>query len=139
MDLLKKLNRNGLGGRQMLALMYRYKNDQITNIVKNTMSPIRILEYKNRLIRKINPIYQDPGVPRNPLNFRSHYYAPRKYFAGSYIDTYWFNLYVIGAMTLLALIALYLDLLRKLVVGTGNLYEKFQFWLSGSRQIRSGK
>ncbi len=133
MALLRTLKRSGIGNKQLLDLMYKYKNDQVTYIVKNTMSPVRILEYKDRLIRKINPVYEDPEVPVNPFNFRSQYYAPRKYFAGMYIDTYWFNLYIIVAMTFLALITLYFDLLRKLIIRIGNLYEKLRFRSAGSR------
>ena len=126
-ELLEAYKRSGIGNEQLLELMHKYKNEQVSTIVKNTMDPVRILEYKNRLIRKINPIYQDPEPPKNPFNFRSQYYAPTKYFMGLYIDTYWFNLFIIVCMTALALVALYLDLLRKLIVWIGNSYEKLMF------------
>lgn len=132
-ELLRKIRVSGKGDNQFLARMYAYKNEQITNIVTNTMSPLRILEYDNKLIRKINPIFQDPEPPKNPLNFRAHYFAPRKFFAGVYIDTYWFNLLIISAMTWVALIALYFDLLRKLILWIGHLYERLGFWLFDSK------
>jgi hypothetical protein len=132
-ELLKKIRVSGKGDNPFLVRMYAYKNEQIAKIVTNIMSPLRILEYDNKLIRKINPIFQDPEPPKNPLNFRAQYYAPRKFFAGVYIDTYWFNLLIISAMTWVALIALYFDLLRKLIIWIGHLYEKMDFWLFGSK------
>jgi len=99
----------------MRERLFDYKNDQISEIVKNKASLLRILEYKDRLVRKTTPIYADPEPPRNPMNFRSHYYAPRKYFAGYYFDTFWFNIWVIWGMTIITLIALYFDVLRKII------------------------
>ncbi len=97
----------------------KYTNDKVKAIVEN-QTAIRIMEVDNRLIRKINPIYATPEEPENPLNFRTFFYAPEKYFMGLYYDTYWFNIIIIWIMTLFALIALYLDLLKK----TLNLFGK---------------
>jgi len=131
-NLLKKYSSSGKNTNLFLEIMNKYKNNNISEIVKNIMSPVRILEYDNKLIRKVYPIYEDPEIPDNPLNFRTHYYAPRKYFAGSYIDTYWFNILVIITMTIVALITLYYDLLRKVIVWTGHLPDKLRFWFKKS-------
>ncbi|MCG8309098.1 MAG: ATP-binding cassette domain-containing protein [Cytophagales bacterium] len=97
-----------------------YSNNKINSIVKNTQSLKFILEVKNRLIRKTTPIYATPEIPDNPLDFRTFFYAPVKYFGGIYMDTYWFNLAIIWGMAFLALIALYMDLLKKFL----NLFVK---------------
>ena len=68
----------------------------------------------------MTPIYATPDVPNNLLDFRTFFYAPEKYFAGSFIDTYWFNVIIIWFMALIALVALYLDLLKKFL----NLFSK---------------
>ena len=103
-----------------LAIENAYTNEKVSSIVTNRMGKKRILEVGNKLIRKINPIYATPDVPENPLNFRTFYYAPQKYFVGRYYDTFWFNVIIIWIMSLFALIALYLDLLKKFL----KLFEK---------------
>ena len=60
-----------------------------------------------------DPIYATPDVQDNPLDFRTFYYAPQKYFAGVFYDTFWFNVIIIWIMVFFGIIALYLDLLRK--------------------------
>lgn len=92
-----------------------HKNQRIDEMVKNTASPSRIIEYGNRLYRKINPIYFDPEDVRGPMDFRTHFYAPRKHLFGYYFNTLGFNIAVIWGMTLLTLLALYFDALRKVV------------------------
>ncbi|NPA67560.1 MAG: hypothetical protein GXO50_03015, partial [Chlorobi bacterium] len=52
--------------------------------------------------------------------FRSHFYAPHKYFMGKTYDTFWFNLFVIWAMSVLLYIPLYYDHLRKIIEFFGN-------------------
>ncbi len=93
----------------------QYKNDKIEETVTNRLSKSRIVRYKNKLVRKFEPIYADPEIPDNPLNFRTYYYAPTKYFAGMYFDTFWFNLVIMWLMTAVALIALYFNWLMNLI------------------------
>ena len=96
-----------------------YTNEKVGNIVKNKGINF-IMQVGNRLIRKTTPIYATPEIPENPLNFRTFYYAPQKYFAGRYFDTFWFNIFIIWGMSILALLALYLDLLKRFL----NLFER---------------
>ncbi|MCK5704356.1 MAG: hypothetical protein KAI29_24550, partial [Cyclobacteriaceae bacterium] len=103
-----------------LEIKNAYTNEKVSSIVTNSMGKKRILEVGNKLIRKINPIYATPDVPENPLNFRTFYYAPQKYFAGRYYDTYWFNVVIIWIMVVFASLALYFDLLKKFL----NLFVK---------------
>jgi hypothetical protein len=90
-----------------------YTNDKIRSIVEDNLSPPFILEVGNKLIRKTTPIYATPEVPENPLNFRTFLYAPEKYFAGFFFDTYWFNMVIIWLTTFIAIVILYMDLLKK--------------------------
>ncbi len=103
-----------------LELRRSFTNEKITTMVQNEQSKDRILEVGDKLIRKINPIYATPEEPENPLNFRTFFYAPEKYFAGFYYDTYWFDVIIMWIMVAFAMIVLYLDLLRKLL----NLFDK---------------
>ena len=72
------------------------------------------MEYKGELYQQIDPIYLDPSSDA-PIGVRSHFFAPRKNFLGRYYDTYSFNIAFIWFMTILLYLALYFDLLGKLV------------------------
>jgi len=116
---LKKVIRDKNLEEEYFHLKNSYTNEKVASIVKNQGFEF-IKEVGNRLIRKTTPIYATPEIPENPLNFRTFYYAPQKYFAGRYFDTFWFNVAIIWVMSIIALIALYLDLLKKIF----NLFER---------------
>jgi hypothetical protein len=99
------------------ATLYKklYYNENLATLVRNSNTEQRIVEVDNRFIRRVDLIYQEPDQNRHPLNYRTHMYAPVKYFFGMKIDTYWFNVGVIWFMTILLYAALYFDLLKKLV------------------------
>ena len=92
----------------------QYHNDNIADIVKQVLEDNKIVEYKGHLYRKVNPVFFDP-VPRHALDFRSHFYAPRKHIAGLYIDTYWFNMMMVWLFTVLMYVSLYYGWLKKLM------------------------
>jgi hypothetical protein len=75
----------------------------------------------DKLIQQIDHVYLDP-FPSGGFSFRAHFFAPRKYFAGRYIDTYWFNIGFIWFLALLFYILLYYNVLYKLI----HLPEKFK-------------
>ena len=88
-----------------------YYNENLADIVRKVYERDRILEYKNRLIQKYHPIYKDPDAS-HWLGIRSHFFAPKKYFAGHYYETFWFNILVVWIMILLLYLILYFDLLK---------------------------
>jgi energy-coupling factor transporter ATP-binding protein EcfA2 len=91
-----------------------YHNESVADQVKKIYEKNQIVEYKGELYQQIEPIYLDPPTD-GPLGIRSHFFAPRKYFLGRYYDTYAFNIAFIWIMTFLFYLALYYDLLGKLV------------------------
>jgi len=93
-----------------------YHNETVEEHVRKVFEKNKMVEYGNELIQQIDPVYKDP-FPRNWLGFRSHFFAPRKYFFGRYFDTFWFNMGFIWFLTILFYIALYFDLLKKLIHG----------------------
>ena len=97
----------------------QYYNESVADIVKKVFEKNKILRYKDQLIQQVDPIYQDPEASCY-LCFRSHFFAPRKYFMGQFFDTFWFNTLFIWFMTVVLYICLYFDLFRKLV----NLFGK---------------
>lgn len=90
-----------------------YHNESISDLALKVFEKNKILQYKDELVQQYDPVYRDP-LPRNFFDFRSHFLAPRKYFAGHYFDTYYFNLAVIWSMSIVLYIMLYYEALRKL-------------------------
>jgi hypothetical protein len=94
-------------------------------LVRNLSSKERIREFNGRLLQNVDPIFNMPKAPTNPLNYRTHFFAPVKYLFGGVFDTYWFNLSVIWVMTLLMYLTLYFELLRKIIEAMEKLGGKF--------------
>ena len=95
-------------------LRAQYHNESISDLVKRPFEKNKILQFGNELVQQYEPIFKDPS-PKGFFDFRSHFLAPQKYFAGNYIDTYWFNVAMIWLMSILLFIALYFELLKKLL------------------------
>ncbi|GIV36296.1 MAG: hypothetical protein KatS3mg032_0675 [Cyclobacteriaceae bacterium] len=101
-------------------LKLNYHNEAIAEMVKNTTDPVRIVEKNGRLIQKIFPVYKDPD-PDHIVDFDAQFYMARKHFLNQNVDTLFFNIGVIWSMTIVLAIALYFDLLRKILEGTDRL------------------
>ncbi len=92
-----------------------YENDRINYMLENIGTKKRIVEFNGELVQKIYPIYARNEHPKHPLDFRTNFYYPEKYFAGAYVPTTTFNVLVIWSMSIVLWIALYYDWLRKIV------------------------
>lgn len=94
-----------------------YENTAISDLVLNNNDlGENFLEKDGHLIQRKKCIYLNPSN-----NFgRAHFFAPQKRFMGSLYQTYWFNICVIWSMSLTLIIALYFDLLKKLMNLLGN-------------------
>jgi len=90
-------------------------NETIDDIVTNSNQAIRIMEYDNKLVQKIYPIFSEPEHPNHYFDFRTIFYSSTKHFLGRQIDTLWFNMGMIWFMTVILVITLYFDLLRWLI------------------------
>jgi ABC-type multidrug transport system ATPase subunit/uncharacterized tellurite resistance protein B-like protein len=102
------------------AYREQYKNEAITELVKNISETHRIIEKDGKLIQKIYPIYKDPD-PEHEIDFDAQFYMPSKHFLSQNVDTFIFNTGVIWSMTFVLALALYFDLLRRLIDGIGSL------------------
>ena len=96
-----------------------YHNAYLETFTKNVMAPLPLVRIDNRLVQKRDPVYLDPQDQRL-LNFRSHFLAPRKHFAGTLYDTFYFNLSILWIFTILLYIALYYQLLPKFIFFAEN-------------------
>jgi ABC-type multidrug transport system ATPase subunit/uncharacterized tellurite resistance protein B-like protein len=116
-DLTSRKTKEKDGLNAFLKAKENYQNEQIIMLVTNKAIEDRIMEYRGRLIQKINPVYLDPTDLQHPLDFRAHFYAPTKYFLGFHLSTLAFNIAVIWLMSLLLYVTLYFKVFRKLVTG----------------------
>lgn len=91
-----------------------YYNESLSDLVKNTSTKERIMEYQGNLIQIINPVFQSPK-PRYAMDYRAPFFIAEKNLLGTTISTYSFNLLVIWSLTLFFYLALYFEWLRKFV------------------------
>ena len=91
-----------------------YHNESVEEQVRKVFEKNKMVEYRKTLVQQIDPVYLDP-VPEGPLSFRAHFFAPRKYLLGRYIDTFWFNIGFIWFLSLLLYACLYYNLLYKII------------------------
>ena len=101
-------------------LKNKYYNESLADLVRNVNVAERIIEYEGKMLQRIDPIFTAPS-PGGILDYRAHFFAPRKHFAGMHLDTFYFNVLVIWFMTLVLYVTLYFESLRKLLAFFMNL------------------
>jgi hypothetical protein len=106
----------------------RYFNESLSDLVRNQDEKYRILEYDDRLLQRIDPIYNLGAAPGNGLDYRTHFFAPKKHLFSHYFDTFWFNIAVIWCMTIILYIALYFEWLKKLVLAMDVTGKKLKWY-----------
>lgn len=89
-----------------------HQNESINDLVTNEKEITRILMIDHRFYQKGDQIYQDHS---SAAFFNAPFYVPSKQLFNNRVDTLWANILVIWAMTLLGVITLYYDLLKKLL------------------------
>lgn len=96
-------------------LKSKYYNTNLNEILTNSLLKKRILITDDlKVMQKIDPVYLVPNKS-NYLDIRTHFYSPKKHFFGKLISTFWFNVIVLWAYTILLFIILYYNLLKKLL------------------------
>lgn len=96
-----------------------YFNESISDIARKVFEKNKMLRDGNKLIQVIDPVYQMPE-PDGLLSFRTHFFAPMKYFAGKYWETLWFNITMVWLLTIALYVVLYYDVLRRLFEAMGD-------------------
>ncbi|MDX2191241.1 MAG: ATP-binding cassette domain-containing protein [Bacteroidota bacterium] len=91
-----------------------YYNESLADIVKNVNAKNKIIEYHGKLVQIKDPVYLIAEPTNNPLDYRSHLYAPQKHFFGKYWDTFWFNICVVWFFTFILSITLYFEFFKNL-------------------------
>jgi ABC-type multidrug transport system ATPase subunit len=92
-----------------------YFNESLSDLVRNATAKKRIIEADGYMAPKVDYVYFGPVEVKGKLDYRAHFFAPVKQWAGTYFDTYKFNIVVIWLAGVLLYIFLYFDLLRKIL------------------------
>jgi ABC-type multidrug transport system ATPase subunit/uncharacterized tellurite resistance protein B-like protein len=108
------------------AFKMKYQNEDVKNTVEGHKIATRIVKYKGKLIQKGFPVYIDDHRPSHPLDFSAEFYSPTKHLLGNYFDTLYFNIGIIWFFTIVLYVALYFQLLKKLVDNLA-VYRKYSF------------
>ncbi len=105
-------------------MLYRSNyNDFLASLVKKSTGPDKILRDKQSLIQVVDPVFLIPQDQKNG-SLRTHFYSPIKYLFGHQMETLWFNLLIIWALSILLYFALYFDLLSRFIVMINDVKKK---------------
>lgn len=120
-----------------------YLNETVEDIVRKTLDKKKILRDGDKLIQIIDPIFNMPE-PEGLLSFRTHFFAPSKFFAGRYWDTLWFNIAAIWVITIVCYVILYYDWVRRSFDYLGsvdfkNKLTKFTSFFKRKKQLKTNK
>ena len=91
----------------------KYYNESLADLVRNVTVKDRIIEHEGQLIQQVDPIFNETVYPSNLLDYRAHFFAPKKHFLGTQIDTFYFNMLIIWLMCLVLYLTLYTESLKK--------------------------
>jgi len=105
----------------------QFYNDELADLVKGANKQEKCIVEGNRIVQIIDPIYNVPDTyGKFFLDYRAHFFAPKKIFFGKEFDTLTFNILAIWFMTLILYISLYYDLLAKAIKGLENIGRRFE-------------
>lgn len=119
--------------RQMQGM---YFNENLEDLAKKTNTKYKIVEEHGRLIQQLDPIFLDP-YPTHPLDYRAHFFAPQKHFAGKFYSTYDFNITIIWLMSIVLYLTLYFELFKKMMdVFESKAFKKMILFLKFREKIK---
>lgn len=115
LDSLKFLLNDTPSGFQLQQfLRSRNYNQTLTEMLEGKGASTRIAESKGKLVQKIYPIYYRPNESKF-IDIASQFYSPEKIIGYTVVGTLYVNMLVIIIMTIILMISLYYDWLKKLM------------------------
>ena len=102
-----------LGPENYRELRDKYTNESLLNLVTNKMENNKFIINGSRIYQNDEPIYN--LASRESPFLSAHFYAPKKYFFGNLVSTYWINMLVVWLISVVTYIALYFDWLKKVL------------------------
>lgn len=98
--------------KEYFELLDTYRNESLADFVTNKNEVHVITRERDALVQKSDPVYLDP-MHAGP--FGAHFYSPTKWYCGVALPTFWANVTVLWAMSLLFMVLLYMEAFPKLV------------------------
>lgn len=95
----------------VLAFKEDYHNEALSDIMLNKKNVEQFVFSDGSVVRKKHPGYMEPEGKWG----RAHFYAPSKQLGPLTISTPWFNMMIVWMGVALLYVALYLDLLRRVI------------------------
>jgi len=106
-----------LGGPEKLVQLKRdYHNEAVAELVLNSNELEKIVEFRDRLVRRYTPVYQLPASKTG----RAQFFAASKYIGKHEVDTIRFDIAILWLMTIVLYIALANNWLSRLLYGLGR-------------------
>ncbi|MFT3885079.1 MAG: ATP-binding cassette domain-containing protein [Flavobacteriales bacterium] len=99
------------------TLLDEHRNESLSDFVTNKNDVNVIVESDGELVQKSDPIYVEP---REGGFFGAHFYTPVKRLFGQRVPTLWANMALLWGMTALLAVALYADVLPRVVRRLGG-------------------
>jgi ABC-type multidrug transport system ATPase subunit len=99
-----------MGEKNYEASQAAFINESLQDLVTNRTEVQKIIVTDDELIQKDDPLYIDP---KNTRLLDAPFYTYKKYWFGIPMSTFLANILVLWGMTVLLIVALYYDLLRK--------------------------
>ncbi len=117
-SLSKALTAEAGGPVALTAMKNAFTNEGLGDLVQNKGDFDAFLIHDNRIIQRFRPVYMDgpPGTVRSPM------YVSRKSVFGKYLPTYAVNTGIIWLMTIVLVVTLYFDVLKKMMTGFPGLF-----------------
>jgi len=103
--------------KAFLKLRDDYANESLEDFVTNKSEQKKVIEYREEIVQKLDPIFMDP---EHKL-IKAHFYSPVKRIFGQEMDTYWVNVIVLWFITVAIYFILYFRLLKKILDSGGTL------------------
>lgn len=124
-DKARSMQKTSVDKELFIKLEESNENEALNQLVTNSndISGERCMEKDGKLIRRIDLVFYDP---EDSNLGGAHFYAPRKKFMGTYIDTLYFNTSVIWLMTIILWITLYFDVFKNTFNFLGNIGKLFK-------------
>lgn len=99
-----------MGEKNYEASQSAFINESLQDLVTNRTEVQKIIVTDDELIQKDDPLFMDP---KNTRLLDAPFYTYKKYWFGMPMSTFTANILVLWGMTILLIVALYYDLLRK--------------------------
>jgi ABC-type multidrug transport system ATPase subunit len=109
--------------------MNRFFNEKLESVMQNESAEEKFILQNGQMLQMMDPgfrpPYPSPAEGRPWYDYRTHFYAPVKYFGRQQaIDTFVFNICAIWLMTAFLYVSLYYEWLKKSIDFLGNLGSK---------------